>query len=80
MLMIDYQQAKLNPTSVFNAPQDVLDNQDFTREQKIKILKCWEYDAHELQIAEEENMPAVDSDVGDMLQRVLAALRELESA
>ena len=54
--MTDYELAQLDPTRVFQQPEDVLTRSDFTTAQKIEILNRWKYDAIELEIAEEENM------------------------
>ncbi len=74
--MIDVNMAMLDPTSVFKAPQDVVTCKELTREQKIKILLRWEYDARELQVAEEENMTSPRPDP-DTLYQVLQALHAL---
>lgn len=71
---MDYQQALLDPTSVFSQPADVLNDKALDREQKIRILKRWEYDARELQVAEEENMAG---DAPSMLGEVHEALAAL---
>ena len=46
--MIDVKKAMLNPTSVFKGPEDVVADDDLARDQKIEILRRWEYDAREL--------------------------------
>lgn len=66
--------ALLDPAQVFDAPADVLKAEDLTREQKIEILRRWEYDAREQQVATEENMPGENS---DLLSLVLEALNSL---
>ncbi|WP_020678058.1 hypothetical protein [Geopsychrobacter electrodiphilus] len=53
---MDIEMAMLDPDSAFTSPDDVFAEQSLTREQKIKILRRWEYDARELEVAEEENM------------------------
>ena len=71
---IDYQKALLDPASSFVSPEALVDRADLTREQKIELLRRWEYDASEVAVAEEEGM------VGDqplMLRRVLLALERL---
>ena len=73
---MNIKQAMLDPTSVFVCPDDVCDEQYLTRDQKIKILRRWEYDARELQVAEEENMGGGPQDV---LDEVLMALHRLDS-
>lgn len=71
---IDYEKALLDPASVFAAPEEVLDRAELTKDQKIDILRRWEYDASEVAVAEEEGM--VDGNPL-MLQRVLLALESL---
>ena len=74
--MTDIEKALLNPVSVFRTPQEVLEAKDLSRDQKIEILRRWEYDARQLQVAEEENMvgPRIN-----MLDRVINALRRLDA-
>ena len=72
--MIDLEKALLNPSAVFSVPEDVLSAEGLTREQKIEILKRWEYDARELEVATEENMPGSNS---SCLDDILKALDEL---
>ncbi len=74
---IDLRKARLDPTAVFRGPEDVLQRTELTREQKIEILRRWEYDALELQVAEEENMGSEQP--SDILDRVLRALRALNA-
>ena len=54
---MDFEKAKLDPAAVFNSPQEVVSNQELSREQKIEILRQWEQDARLMEVAEEENMP-----------------------
>jgi hypothetical protein len=51
-----------------------LANNDLSTEEKIKILQKWEYDARELQVAEEEGMRGSQT---VSLDDVLRALRSL---
>ncbi len=73
--MIDVKQAMLDPTSVFKDPTDVVADENLSRDQKIEILHRWEYDARELEVAEEEAGMAVRRP--DMFDRVLQALHTL---
>jgi hypothetical protein len=57
---------------VFAAPEDVAAHPGLTREQKIEILRLWEYDAAEAEVATEEGMPGGNGD--DLLRRILLAL------
>ncbi len=73
---MDIEKAMLDPESVFTSPDDVFDEQSLTREQKIKILRRWEYDARELEVAEEENMGGGPPDI---LDKILAVLHRLNA-
>jgi hypothetical protein len=64
--------AIFDPGSVFTSPEEVRDSSALSTEQKIDILRSWEYDAAELAVAEEEGMCGDDDD--DLLRRVLLAL------
>ena len=74
-IMIDVKKAMLDPTMVFKDPKEVIANTDLTRDQKIEILRCWEYDAHQHEVAEEEAGMAVLRP--EMLDLVLQALQTL---
>lgn len=68
----------LDPAAAYPAPQDVVDDPKLTREQKIEILRRWEYDEAERRVAEEEGMPpGGSSEGGDLLQRIVLALDAL---
>ena len=74
--MIDLEKAMLDPTMVFKDPKDVVANVELTRDQKIEILRRWEYDARQLEVAEEEAGMAVRRP--DMFDRVIQALHALD--
>ena len=40
----------------FSTPEALLAAEDLTREQKLALLRQWEYDLHLMQVATEENM------------------------
>jgi len=73
---LDVKEAILNPASVFKTVKEVVENGVLTREQKVEILRRWEYDVRELQVADEEGMTAPKPQ-GVTLDMVLGALREL---
>ncbi len=73
--MVKLEQAILNPKGVFKNPQEIMDNQNFSIEEKIIILKLWAYDAERLEVAEEENMTGKDE---DMLKSIIDCLSTLE--
>lgn len=83
--MIDIEQALRSPTTVFEAPEQVLTTAELSTEQRCSILREWSYDLRELLVASDENMPpaAGGEDSGDnagLLTRVDTLLRELEPA
>lgn len=70
------EQALLDPASVYQAPAEVLADNTLTREEKIKVLRSWEYDARELEVAEEENMGGGRP---SLLGQVLSALHRMDA-
>lgn len=73
--MINYRQAVVDPSSVFHSPEEVVKNTELSTRQKIRILHSWEYDARELEVAEEENMQGAKKP--DLLHKILLALLKL---
>ncbi len=73
--MIDVKKAMLDPTMVFKDPNEVVASDELTRDQKIEILRRWEYDAHQLEVAEEEAGMGVRRP--EILDRVIQALHTL---
>ena len=71
----DLEQALLDPTAVFKGPEQVLQRDDLSGEQKAAILRRWAYDARELEVAEDEGMREGEPDVLDRILRALAALK-----
>ncbi len=70
----DIEKAKLDPGAVFTSPEEVAAHDALTIDQKIEILRRWEYDASEMAVAEEEGMMGGEP---SLLARVLAALDSL---
>ena len=75
--MIDVKKAMWDPTSVFKNPEDVVASDELNRNQKIEILRRWEYDARELEVAEEEAGMAVRRP--EMFDLVVQALHMLDA-
>lgn len=65
-----------NPAEMFSSPQEILQKQELSVNQKIDILRCWEYDERERAVAEEENMSGGPP---SQLADILTALRQLEA-
>ena len=72
--MVDVEKALVDPALVFKTPEEVLADSELSREQKIKILRRWEYDVRELQVAEEEGMEGPQPVMLDVVLRALRAL------
>ncbi len=70
----DCEQALLDPAAVFACPGDVVVAQGISDSRKIDILRRWEYDVREQEVAQEENMAG---DVPVTLSHVLDALHAL---
>jgi hypothetical protein len=75
MAPIDYEQALIDPTRVFDDPAAVLSAPGLTPEQKQEILKRWEFDARGMQVAEDENMAGGKSDRLAEVEEALASLK-----
>jgi hypothetical protein len=71
---LELEKALADPASVFAEPEDVVVTSGLTDEQKIEILRRWEFNASEESVALEEGMPGEES---DMLRRILMALGKL---
>jgi hypothetical protein len=63
-----FKQAIINPGSVFANPEDVMSSPDLELDEKIRVLRSWQYDA------EEEGMRGSQN---GMLRRILLLLSEL---
>jgi len=65
----------------FAAPQAILDNGEFTREQKIKLLRNWDYTLRLKLVASEENMagPEPEGSTSEKLRQIGTALDSLDA-
>jgi hypothetical protein len=72
--MTEFEKALLNPNSVFKTPEEILNRNDFSRQQKVEILRRWEYDVRQLQVAEEESMAGPQLVTLDSILNALRAL------
>lgn len=71
---VDMEHALLDPGSVFATPEAVVLQDSLSKDQKIEILRRWEYDASENCVALEEGIPDGES---DLLRRILLAIDQL---
>ena len=74
--MIDLKKAMFDPARVFKEPQNVVACDELTRAQKIEILRRWEYDARQLEVAEEE--AGMEVRRPEMFDLILQALHRLD--
>ena len=74
----DYDQALLTPEKVFTLPMEVVDTESLTTEQKLKVLKRWETDAHGLEVAAEESMTGGERSRLGEVRRAIHELCERE--
>jgi len=74
--LIDIEKAILDPAAIFKNPQQVIDNHDLSRDQKIEVLRRWEYDVREIQVLDDESTTAKETHAVT-LDSVLNALRSL---
>ena len=73
--MNDVDKALLDPAAVFKTPQQVIEANDLSRQQKIEALRRWEYDVSEIQVLDDERTAKESHTV--TLDAVLNALRSL---
>ena len=57
----DYDQALLTPQKIFELPMEVVETESLTTQQKLKVLKRWETDATDMEVASNENMTGGES-------------------
>lgn len=53
---VDLERALIAPEEIFDDPMDIVNDTHMTTEEKLQILKHWEANAHDLQVATEEGM------------------------
>ena len=71
---VKLEEALADPASAFASPEEVLRAPDLADDQKIEILRRWEFNASEEALAVDEGMRGEDS---DLLRRILIALGTL---
>ena len=74
----DYDRALIAPEQVFNSPMDIVTTESMTPEQKLKILKHWEANALDLQVATEESMTGPGNSRLGEIRKAINMLCEIE--
>jgi len=75
----DYDRALIAPEQVFASPMDIVETESMTPEQKLTVLKHWEANARDLQVASEENMTGPENSRLGEVKKAIIRLRELEN-
>jgi len=75
----DYDQALLTPQKIFDLPMEVVETESLTTKQKLKVLKRWEADAHDLEVATDENMSGGERSRFGEVRRAIHELCKRES-
>ncbi len=73
----DYEQALIDPLLVYSRPAEVLQDSKLSDEQKLTVLRRWESDSRELQVAEDEGMIGGED---DLFTEVIEAIHQLVPA
>lgn len=73
----DYDRALIDPMLVYSRPAEVLKDPRLSDEQKLTVLRRWEIDSRELQVAEDEGMTGGED---DLLTEVIEAIHQLAPA
>ncbi len=79
-MQADFERMLRDPAMAFDLPQDVVDDQSLTYEEKLQILDQWELDARELSVAEEENMGGGEPSLLELVTAARASLEKLPKA
>jgi hypothetical protein len=74
----EYDRALLAPEEVFKAPMEVVATSSLTPAQKLRVLKHWEANALDLQVATEENMAGPGRSRLDEVKNAIIRLCEME--
>ncbi|WP_417658939.1 hypothetical protein [Pseudidiomarina sp.] len=65
-----------DPSAAYKKPDDILNDSNLSYDEKLEVLEQWEYDALELQVATDENMPGAKE---TPLDEILAAKKKLKA-
>jgi 1-acyl-sn-glycerol-3-phosphate acyltransferase len=73
---MSYERLQIDPSLAFASPAALLECDTLSHGRKIDLLRRWYQDAVEISVAEDEGMPARDS---DLLRETLLSLQQLEA-
>ena len=72
----DFEAALQDPKAIFAEPQDVADNPQLSRDEKLAILRRWEQDALRLSASESEGMGGGEENMLGRVERAIQMVRE----
>jgi len=75
-----FEDALTDVAKVFADPKDITRSDDLSQQQKVKLLRQWEFDLRENLVASEENMTAENTPEGhsaELLRGVRKALMDI---
>ncbi len=75
----DYDKALVTPSQIFELPMEVVNTDSLTTTQKLKVLKRWEADALDLQVAASESMTGGELSRLDDVRKAIHALCDREN-
>ncbi len=73
----EYNERRDKPAAFYKTPQDVVNDSRLNKLQKLAILRQWEHDARELQVAEDEGMHD-SGQSGNRLHEIIIAIESLD--
>ena len=76
----DYDRALIAPEQVFESPMDIVKTNSMTPEQKLTVLKHWEANARDLQVATDESMTGPGNSRLDEVRKAIGELTQAEGA
>ena len=74
-----FDDALTDVAKVFEHPKDIIAAQDLSHQQKVKLLKQWEFDLRENLVASEENMTAENTPEGESAELLRGVRKALLS-
>lgn len=77
--MKNFEEILRDPSAAFAEPAEVLGENRWSGDEKVRILRQWRYDIVQLQVASGENMPG-DKDQANGIRQIDECLRRLGAA
>lgn len=81
-MRMEFDHVKQDPSAHYDSPRAIIDDSQWSHDEKIQLLEQWEYDAREMEVAAGENMgderPGEQSPLA-AVQEALRSLKEKQS-